>query len=102
ARGEPALSKAVHAARYAVRLQADEHVRRAGDAVANGWREAAPALRSLSLDSEPDGATLRFELNLDQSAGETSTPKKILEALLAIPSQEQALLSVTREATVLE
>jgi len=99
--GEPALSKAVRSARYAVRLEGDEHVRRAGDAVADGWREAAPALRFLALDSVPDGMTLRFEVNLDQAAGETSTPKKILEALLAIPPQEQALLAVTREATVL-
>ena len=99
--GEPALSKAVHAARYAVRLEADEHVRRAADALANGWRDAAPALRTLALDAEPDGTTLRFEVNLDPSAGETSTPKKVLEALLAIPPQEQALLSMTRETTVL-
>jgi radical SAM family uncharacterized protein/radical SAM-linked protein len=101
AAGEPALSKAVRGAKYAVRLDADEHVRRAGDAVANGWREAAPALRFLALDSGPHGSTLRFEVNLDQSAGETSTPKKILEAILAISPQDQALLSVTREATVI-
>ena len=99
--GEPALSKAVKGARYAVRLDTDEHVRRAGEALANGWRDAVPALRSLALESGPGRTTLRFEVNLDQSAGETSTPKKVLEALLAIPPAEQALLSVTREATVL-
>ena len=97
----PALSKAVHAAKYAVRLKMDEHVRWAGDALANGWRDTTPALRSLALETEPDGTTLRFEVNLDQSAGETSTPKKVLESLLAIPPQEQVLLSVTRESTVL-
>jgi len=60
-----------------------------------------PALRSLALLADGDGASLSFEVNLDQSAGETSTPKKVLEALLAIPPEAQATLSVTREATVL-
>jgi hypothetical protein len=40
-------------------------------------------------------------VNLDQSAGETSTPKKVLEKLLSIPPEAQATLSITREATVL-
>ena len=99
--GEPALSKAVKAARYAVRLESDEHLRRAGEALANGGRDAVPALRALSL--EPDGAAmrLRFEVNLDQAAGETATAKKVLEGLLAIPPAEQAAMSVVREATVL-
>jgi radical SAM-linked protein len=95
---EPALSKAVKSARYLVRLVSAEQVGRASEAISNGWREAVPALRALGLD--PDGA-LTFEVNLDQSAGETSTPKKILEKLLSIPPEAQALLSVTREATVL-
>ena len=60
-----------------------------------------PALRALAIDGEAAGARLTFEVNLDQSAGETSTPKKVLEALLAIPPEAQASLSITREATVL-
>ncbi len=99
--GEPALSKAVRSARYAVRLDSPEHLARAGDALANGWRESVPALRSLSLEAGASGARLRFEINLDQSAGEISTPKRVLEALLAISPEAQALLSMTREATVL-
>jgi radical SAM family uncharacterized protein/radical SAM-linked protein len=95
---EPALSKAVKSARYLVRLVSAEQVGRASEAISNGWRDAVPALRALAL--EADGA-LTFEVNLDQSAGETSTPKKILEKLLSIPPEAQALLSVTREATVL-
>jgi radical SAM family uncharacterized protein/radical SAM-linked protein len=95
---EPALSRAVKSARYLVRLTSAEHVGRANDAVANGWREAVPALRALAIDAD---GTLTFEVNLDQSAGETSTPKKVLEALLAIAPEAQASLSVTREATVL-
>jgi hypothetical protein len=58
-------------------------------------------LKALSLESGPAGTSLRFELNLDQSAGETSTPKKVLEKLLAIAPEAQAGMSVTREATVL-
>jgi len=41
-------------------------------------------------------------VNLDQSAGETTTPKKVLERLLSMPPEAQAGMSVTREATVLE
>jgi len=98
---DPALSKAVKSARYVVRLDSAEHITRAGDALANGWRESVPALRAFSLETDERGARLRFEINLDQSAGETSTPKKVLESLLAIPPEAQASLSVTREATVL-
>ncbi|HEY1435787.1 MAG TPA: TIGR03936 family radical SAM-associated protein, partial [Thermoanaerobaculia bacterium] len=101
AEGEPSLAKAVKGARYTVRLESDEHVGRAGDAVANGWREAMPALRALSLEADASGAHLRFEVNLDQSAGDTATAKKVLEGLLAIPPAEQLALSITREATVL-
>jgi hypothetical protein len=44
---------------------------------------------------------MTFEVNLDQSAGETATARKVVEALLAIPPEAQASLSITREATVL-
>jgi radical SAM family uncharacterized protein/radical SAM-linked protein len=98
---EPALSKAIRSARYAVRLDRAEHVGRASEAIANGWREMVPALRAIALEEDLDGARLTFEDNLDQSAGETSTPKKILEKLVAIPPEAQASLSVIREATVL-
>jgi len=98
---EPALSRAVKAARYAVRLDSADHVGRASEAIANGWREAVPALRAISLEEDADGGRLTFEVNLDQSAGETSTPKKVLEKLLSIPPEAQATLSITREATVL-
>ena len=101
AAGESPLSKAVKTARYAVRLDTEEHVGRVSDVLSNGWREAMPAVKALSLETGAAGARLLFEVNLDQSAGETTTPKKVLEALLAIPPSEQASLSVTREATVL-
>ncbi len=99
--GESALSRAVKAARYAVRLESAVHVGRASEAIANGWRETMPALRELWLEEDARGARMTFEVNLDPSAGETSTAKKVLEALLAIPPEAQALLSVVREATVL-
>jgi len=99
--GEPALSKAVKSARYAVRLDSPEHVTRAAQALANGWCDSVPALRAFSLEADTCGAQLNFEINLDRSDGETSTAKKILEALLAISSEAQASLSVTRETTVL-
>jgi hypothetical protein len=60
-----------------------------------------PALRALSLHADADGARLTFEVNLDQSAGDTATAKKVLETILAIPPAEQAGLSIAREATVL-
>jgi radical SAM family uncharacterized protein/radical SAM-linked protein len=99
--GEPNLAKAVKGARYAVRLDSEDHVHRAGDAVAAGWREAMPALRALSLEAGVSGMSLRFEVNLDQAAGETATAKKVLEKLLAIPPEAQTSMSVVREATVL-
>jgi radical SAM-linked protein len=95
--GDPALSRAVKGARYAVRLESPEQVARANDAIANGWRESVPALRALALD----GSRMTFEVNLDQTAGATATAKKVVEALLAIPPEAQASLSITREATVL-
>lgn len=95
--GEPALSRSVKAARYAVRLDCAEQVGRAAEAIENGWCEVMPALRALSLE----GDELCFEVNLDQSAGETATAKKVLETLLGVPPDAQATLSVTREATVL-
>ena len=94
---EPALSRAVKSARYAVRLDSADQIGRAAEAIANGWREAMPALRALSLE----GAELSFEVNLDQTAGETSTAKKVLETLLAIAPDARTSLSVVREATVL-
>jgi radical SAM family uncharacterized protein/radical SAM-linked protein len=100
--GAPALSKAVKAARYSARLDAADQVTRASEAMTNGWRDALPAVQSLSLEVGREGPSrLLFQVNLDQSAGETTTPKKVLEALLAIPPAEQASISVTREATVL-
>ena len=100
--GAPPLSKAVKGARYAARLDQAEQVGRAADALANGWRDALPAVKALSLEVGAGGSPrLLFEVNLDQAAGETTTPKKVLEALLAIAPAEQASLSVTREATVL-
>jgi radical SAM family uncharacterized protein/radical SAM-linked protein len=99
--GEPSLARAVRGARYTVRLASEDHLQRAGELVADGWRETMPALRALSLDADASGARLRFEVNLDQSAGETATAKKVLEALLAIPPSEQQTMAITREATVL-
>ena len=98
---EPPLSKAVKSARYAVRLESGEQIDRAGKALADGWRERVPALKSFALESNAEGARLSFEINLDQSAGDTSTPKKVLETLLSIAPEAQAALSVTREATIL-
>jgi radical SAM-linked protein len=98
---EPALSRAVKGARYAVRLDSPEHVGRAAEAIANGWRDAVPALRAIEIEGNAAGARLTFEVNLDQSAGETATAKKVLEAVLGIPPEAQASLSVTRETTVL-
>ena len=97
---EPPLSKAVTGARYVVRLDSPEQIDRAGEAVAGGWREAMPAVKALSLDTDASGARLRFEVNLDPAAGETATAKKVLETLLAIPPAAQAGLAVTREVTL--
>jgi radical SAM-linked protein len=101
AAGEPSLARSVKAARYSVRLESEFQMRRAADAVADGWRDALPALRALSLVADPGGARLSFETNLDQAAGETATAKKVIEVLLAIAPAEQASMSVVREATVL-
>jgi radical SAM-linked protein len=101
AQGEPSLAKAVKGARYTVRLASEDQVSRAGEALTDGWREAMPALRALSLEADASGARLRFEVNLDQAAGETATAKKVLETLLLIPPDAQASMSVVREATVL-
>jgi radical SAM family uncharacterized protein/radical SAM-linked protein len=102
AAGAPSLSRAVTGARYAVRLDAPEQIDRAAAALADGWREAVPALQNLSLEAGPGSARLSFEVNLDQSVGPTTTPRKVLEALLAISPKDQAVLSVTREITVLK
>ena len=99
--GEPPLSKAVRAARYTVQLEDDQAVGKAREALANEWRDAVPALRGLSVEGDARGGRLRFEINLDPAEGQTSTPKKVLEALLAIPPEAQASLRVTRDATVL-
>ena len=61
-----------------------------------------PALRAFALEADASGTSLTFEVNLDQAAGDTATAKKVLEALLAIPPAEQAGMSITREATLLE
>ncbi len=98
---EAALSKAVRAARYTVRLDSPDQIDRAGNALANGWREAMPAVKTFSLETDGGGARLRFEVNLDPSAGPTATAKKVLETLLAIAPEDQAAMSVVREATVL-
>ena len=99
--GEAPLSKAVRGARYVVRLESVEHLNRAADVLGSPWRDSLPALRAIALQADPGGASLTFEVNLDQSAGETATAKKVLESLLSIPAEEQAGLSVTREATLL-
>jgi radical SAM family uncharacterized protein/radical SAM-linked protein len=101
AAGEASLAKAVKGARYSVRLATEEQIARAGEVLASGAGDAMPAVRAFALEADRDGTSLRFEVNLDQSSGETSTPKKVLETLLAIPPAEQLSLSVTREATLL-
>jgi hypothetical protein len=91
----------VKGARYTVRLATEDQIARAGEAFANGAGNAMPAVRAFALEADRDGTSLRFEVNLDQSSGETSTPKKVLETLLSIPPSDQLALSITREATVL-
>jgi radical SAM family uncharacterized protein/radical SAM-linked protein len=98
---EASLSKAIKGARYSVRLDSAEHVGRAGEALADGWREAMPALKAFSVESDAEGARLSFEVNLDPSAGETATAKKVLERLLAVAPADQATMRVVREATLL-
>jgi radical SAM-linked protein len=97
---EAPLSRAVRAARYAVRLEDPAQVSRAASAL-EGASARVPALRALALEETAEGARLTFEVNLDQSAGETTTARKVLEALLELPPEQQVTLSVTREATVL-
>ena len=101
AAGEAPLSKAVKGARYSVRLDSEEHLGRASEALGGEWRRNMPALRALALRADGGGASLTFEVNLDQAAGETATAKKVLEAVLSIPPEAQASMSVVREATVL-
>jgi radical SAM-linked protein len=97
---EAPLSRAVRGARYAVRLEDPAQVSRAASAL-DGAAARVPALRALALEETAEGARLTFEVNLDQSAGETTTARKVLEALLELPPEQQVTLSVTREATVL-
>ena len=101
AAGEATLAKAVKGARYSVRLDSEEHLGRASEALGGEWRQSMPALRALALEADGSGASLTFEVNLDQAAGETATAKKVLEAVLSIPPEAQASMSVVREATVL-
>jgi len=101
AAGEATLAKAVKGARYSVRLDSEEHLGRASEALGGEWRRSMPALRALALEADGSGASLTFEVNLDQAAGETATAKKVLEAVLSIPPEAQASMSVVREATVL-
>jgi len=98
---DAALSKVVKGARYTVRLDSAEQVGLATEALTNGWREAMPALKALALEADGGGSRLAFEVNLDQSAGETATAKKVLEKLLSIAPADQTSLSVVREATIL-
>ena len=99
--GAPPLSRSVRAARYAVRLDEAAQVDRAATALADGWRDALPALQALSLANEEGAPLLRFEVNLDQTLGPTATAKQVLEKLLAVPPEAQASLSIKREATIL-
>ena len=84
-----------------MRLDTAAHVGLATEALTTPWRDAMPALKALSLEADGAGARLAFEVNLDQSAGETATAKKVLEKLLSIAPADQASLSVVREATLL-
>ena len=99
--GEAPLSKAVKGARYSVRLGTEELIARAGEALASGAGATMPALRAFALEADPGGTSLRFEVNLDQSSGETATAKTVLERLLSIPPSEQVGMSIIRETTVL-
>jgi radical SAM-linked protein len=96
--GDPPLSKAIRAASYSLRLDADLRAR-AESFVESDARALAPALRSWSLDSS--GERLRFEVNLDAASGETATPKKILGQLLSLSPAEIVSLPIVREATLL-
>lgn len=96
--GDAPLSKAIRGAAYSMRLQPSFR-EAAADLAPDVARNRAPALRSITLD--PAGDTLRFEVNLDASAGETATPKKIVEQLFALTAEEIVSIPITREATLL-
>jgi radical SAM family uncharacterized protein/radical SAM-linked protein len=96
--GEESLSKAVRGAAYSLRL--DNGLGELARAFAEGnGVSALPALRALALSQ--DGATLHFEVNLDPAAGETATPKKVVEALFHLTPEQVLPLSITRESTIL-
>jgi len=97
--GEAPLSKSIRAAAYSMRLAPALRDRAREAAAADDARVVAPALRSLAVDE--DGQRLRFEVNLDASAGETATPRKIVERIFALSPEEITALPITREATVL-
>ena len=84
----------------APRFARSTSVARARRSAASGGR-ACPRCGRWRSRRTATGASLTFEVNLDQAAGETATAKKVLEAVLAIPPEAQASMSVVREATVL-
>jgi radical SAM-linked protein len=96
--GEPSLSKSIRGAAYSMRLAPALRIR-AREAAAQEACALPPALRSIAVDD--DGERIRFEVNLDASAGETATPRKIVERLFALTPEEIVALPITREATVL-
>jgi radical SAM family uncharacterized protein/radical SAM-linked protein len=96
--GEAPLSKSIRGAAYSMRLEPALRDR-ARAAAAEDARTVAPALRSLEVDD--DGERMRFEVNLDASAGETATPRKIVERIFALSPDEIVALAIRREATVL-
>jgi radical SAM-linked protein len=97
--GEAPLSKSIRTAAYSVRLAPALRDRAREAAAAEDPRAVAPALRSLAVDE--GGQRLCFEVNLDASAGETATPRKIVERIFALSPEEITALPITREATVL-
>ena len=88
-------------ARYVVRLDSPEQIARAGEAVGRtaGASRCRP-LKALSLETDAGGRAASLRGEPRPAAGETSTPKKVLETLLAIPPEAQAALAVTREVTL--
>lgn len=96
--GEPSVARAVRAARYRVQLT-PPLVGRAAAVLEAEPRRQVLALRNLSLNA--DEATLFFEVNLNATEGETSTPRKVMESLFALTPEEIVPLSITREATIL-
>ncbi|HET7453739.1 MAG TPA: DUF2344 domain-containing protein, partial [Thermoanaerobaculia bacterium] len=96
--GAPSLAKAIRGAAYS--LQLDPSLRERARSLADGdARALAPALRAFAVAE--DGARLRFEVNLDAAAGDTATPRKIVEQIFALPPEAIAALPITREATLL-